>query len=84
MQEGDLQYVSRSLYRAIGGLAFGLSRIPHCGRVDSPAPRCGRHLLDRAFRAGPKRRVKHHGVTGPRVAHTSPYRYVSANRTCGP
>jgi hypothetical protein len=41
-------------------------------------------LLDRAFRAGPKRRVKHHGVTGPRVAHTSPYRYVSANRTCGP
>ena len=59
MQEGELRYVSHSLYRAIGGLAYGLFRIPRCGRVDSPAPHCGRHLLDRAFRARSKRRVRH-------------------------
>ena len=55
---GELQHVCHSLYRSIGGLAFGLFRIPRCGELDSSATRRGRHFLDRAFRAALKRRVK--------------------------
>jgi len=62
MQEGELQDVSHSLYRSIGGLAFGLSRLPRCGEPDSSATHRGRHFLDRAFRAALKRRVKYNGV----------------------
>jgi len=49
-----------------GGLAFGLSRIPRCGRVDSPATHCGIICLIVHFVRGRSAAWRHNcGVTGP-------------------